>query len=77
MRARHIHTQIHIHTHDAGPEYRSKVELMEAISRALPVQDRGDGSSEWFCVSVPVPVPVQDRGHGSSEWSCLIVPVPV
>ena len=50
---------------------------MEAISRALPVQDRGDGSSEWFCVSVPVPVPVQDRGHGSSEWSCLIVPVPV
>ena len=34
----------------AGPEYRAKVELVEAISRALPVQDRGDGSSRCFYI---------------------------
>jgi len=30
-----------------GPEFRSKLELTEAISRALPIEDRGDSSSVW------------------------------
>ncbi|KAF5842086.1 hypothetical protein DUNSADRAFT_9345 [Dunaliella salina] len=31
----------------AGPEYRSKLELTEAINRALLVEDRGDSASVW------------------------------
>ena len=30
----------------AGPEHRARMELVETITRALPVEDRGDGASE-------------------------------